>query len=199
MKLYVKRMPELQLPKKANNDQSDYPDAAYDILATTPPKIVGKQLIIPYDLRTAWSRVDYIEYGTNLFVAPEVQEINTDLTDGGQDRPSTFIHYHTLLYPRSSISKYQLILANSVGTIDAGYRGQIFVKFKYYFQPEDLVSIAESGGTKIYGIVNPDTIYNQGDKIVQIKPEQNTRIDFELVDMLPNSTRGSGGFGSSGI
>jgi len=62
-----------------------------------------------------------------------------------------------------------------------------------------LVSIAESGGTKIYGIVNPDTIYNQGDKIVQIKPEQNTRIDFELVDMLPNSTRGSGGFGSSGI
>ena len=38
--------------------------------------------------------------------------------------------YYADLRPRSSISKYDLVLANSVGTIDADYRGELILKFK---------------------------------------------------------------------
>jgi len=37
--------------------------------------------------------------------------------------------YVGLLFPRSSISKTPLMLRNSVGVIDSGYRGEIILKF----------------------------------------------------------------------
>ena len=76
--------------------------------------------------------------------------------------------YHTELFPRSSISKYNLVLANSVATIDRGYRNEILLRYKYIFQPEDMIVVQEDI-LRVYGRVNNENIYQKGDKIAQIK------------------------------
>ena len=35
-----------------------------------------------------------------------------------------------LLFPRSSVTKYDLVMANSVGVLDSGFRGELVIKFK---------------------------------------------------------------------
>jgi dUTPase len=184
MQIYVKKVAGLVLPTQANPK-----DAAYDIVATTPPMIVGDKVERPMDGMPMWKRVAYIEYGTNLYIAPVAEKATWK--DIGID-------YHTQLFPRSSISRYNLVLANSVGTVDNGYRNQIMCRFKYIFQPEDYLVVPEMGITKIYGLVNPDHLYNAGEKIVQIKACANVHIEFIEVDNLEESQRGLGGFGSSG-
>lgn len=132
--------------------------------------------------------------------------------DAGQDMTATsieitenYIEYDTsismeiptgyvgLLFPRSSISKYDLILANSVAVIDSGYRGSIKFRFKrsnynkHY--PDD----------KNYEYsVNKANIYNIGDKIGQIMILPYPQIEFTEVSELSDTERGNNGFGSSG-
>jgi dUTPase len=201
MKLFVKNIAGLQLPTQATPK-----DAAFDIIATTPPVIVGDKASHPIGRMDIWKRVQYIEYGTNLYIAPQVEAVqfietfNVDASGAfcGVVWKDIGVDYHTQLFPRSSISKLNLVLANSVGTIDNGYRGQICVRFKYIFQPEDFIVVQEMGGTKIYGIVNTDVCYKEGEKIIQIKASPNIPIEFEKVDDLSVSVRGQGGFGSTG-
>jgi dUTP pyrophosphatase len=92
--------------------------------------------------------------------------------------------YVGLLFPRSSNSKKQLLLTNSVGVLDSGYRGEIEFRFK----------IVGNG-------VTPDgdiDIYNVGDKIGQIMIIPYPLIEFIESDTLSETERGDGGFGSSG-
>jgi dUTPase len=193
MKIFVKKTGAV-LPSQATPD-----DAGYDIIATTEGKIVGQSIERPFDGMKVWSRVAFIEYGTNLFIAPEDISYTDDLV-GSSLLPKTFTtKFHTLLHPRSSISKYNLVLANSIGLVDNGYRGQILVRFKYIFQPEDLVIVPEAGVQRVYGIVRPENIYNQGDKIVQIKASKNVPIEWEFIDDLSQTVRADGGFGSSDV
>lgn len=86
-----------------------------------------------------------------------------------------------LLFPRSSNSKQDLILANSVGIIDSGYRAEVFFKFK---------PTVEIG-------YNFDH-YDVGDRIGQIIIMPYPKIEFEEVNELSETDRGSGGFGSTG-
>jgi dUTP pyrophosphatase len=86
-----------------------------------------------------------------------------------------------LIFPRSSISKYDLALANSVGVIDSGYRGEILCRFKL---------INDMG---IY-----PTIYKFGEKIAQLIIMPIPEIEPEEVDELSDSDRGEGGFGHTG-
>jgi len=86
--------------------------------------------------------------------------------------------YVGLLFPRSSISKTDLILSNSVGVIDSGYRGPIMFKFRY---PEE------------------GMVYDVGDRIGQIIIMPYPQIEFEEVEELSTSERGEGGFGSTGV
>lgn len=86
------------------------------------------------------------------------------------------IGYVGLIYPRSSISKTDLILCNSVGVIDSGYRGEITARFKR----------------------NGDKIYEVGDKIMQLMVIPYPVIEFEEVSELSDTTRGVGGYGSTG-
>lgn len=83
-----------------------------------------------------------------------------------------------LVFPRSSISKKDLILTNSVGVIDSGYRGQITFKFKRAL-----------GTNKMYTI---------GERIGQIIIMPYPHIEFKEVEELSESERGIGGYGSSG-
>lgn len=82
------------------------------------------------------------------------------------------------LRSRSSIYKTGLILANSIGTLDEGYRGEIKAIF--------------------YHVVPTLPPYEIGDRILQIQVRSREDVKFIQVDELSDSERGSGGFGSSG-
>ena len=171
MKIYVKKVEGVTLPERGSELA-----AGYDIVAMSDPKIVGNSLMIKGadgQERKAWRNVDYIEYETNLFIAPSV------------------ITTHTLIHPRSSVSKYNLVLANSIGLVDNDYRGMIICRFKYIWQPNDFYSHYNA----LVGTVNK--IYQKGDKIAQLVFEPTVQAEFELVDDLTNTPRGAGGFGST--
>lgn len=197
MRIFVKEIPGLQIPSQANPGE----DAAYDIVATTPPQIVGEFIERPLDQMKLYRRVAFIEYGTNLYIAPEeYDEVvwgKISVGGGAVDWTNLPVKHHTQLWPRSSISKQNLILANGIGLVDSGYRNQLLLRFKYFFQPEDYVVVQEEM-LRVYGIVKNEYVYQQGEKIVQIKACPNVPITFETVPTLPKSTRDMGGFGSSG-
>ena len=98
--------------------------------------------------------------------------------------------------PRSSVSKYNLVLANSIGLIDADYRGEVLIRFKYIWQPEDYKLNTYN---KLEGTPNLERIYKKGDKICQLKVTKVEHAEFVLVDQLDSTQRGEGGFGSTDI
>jgi dUTP pyrophosphatase len=92
-----------------------------------------------------------------------------------------------LLYPRSSISKTHLTLANSVGVIDAGYRGEVMAK----------MNVHRGTGRSVD--------WNDKDlRLVQIVLPSMRAPLVEFVDSLdalgvPPDSRGAGGFGSTSV
>ena len=82
------------------------------------------------------------------------------------------------LFPRSSISKTPLRLANSIGLIDGGYRGE-------------LVGMVDN-------IYDEDFHVKRGERYFQLVAVDSSPIAFELVEELSESSRGEGGFGSTG-
>ena len=83
-----------------------------------------------------------------------------------------------LLMPRSSISKTPLRLSNSIGLIDPGYRGEI---------------IAVVDNIKL----EPFTAKPK-QRLFQLVAMNGSPIHFSLVDQLSDTSRGTGGFGSTG-
>lgn len=96
--------------------------------------------------------------------------------------------YVGLVFPRSSISKKDLALSNSVGVIDSGYRGEIFVKFK-----PTLTVLADS-----VSLTPAPRHYEIGERVAQLIILPYPHIDFSVVDDLSSSERGAGGYGSTG-
>jgi dUTP pyrophosphatase len=94
--------------------------------------------------------------------------------------------YVGLLFPRSSNTKKDLILGNSVGVIDSGYRGEVVFKFKSTIFNEETMRYE-------YGYSE----YAEGDRIGQIIIMPYPQIEFNLVDELSTTDRGIGGFGST--
>lgn len=86
------------------------------------------------------------------------------------------------LYPRSSICKADLMLANSVGIIDASYNGEIKGAFRNF-----------------YGRNHPNLI-RKGTSLVQICAPNLEIFDVKRYteEKLPETQRGDGGFGSTG-
>jgi len=117
--------------------------------------------------------------GLDLFV------INEQTISAGE---STLIHLEIaceteegrpyLLMPRSSIAKTPLRLSNSIGLIDGGYRGEIMAAVD---------NIKDEAYT-----VEP------GQRLFQLVAMDGSPIHFELVEALSDTTRGEGGFGSTG-
>jgi len=117
--------------------------------------------------------------GIDLFV------INEQTIKAGE---STFIHLQIacentenkpyLVMPRSSIAKTPLRLSNSIGLIDGGYRGEIMAA--------------------VDNIKEEDYTVEPGQRLFQLVAMDGSPIHFELVDDLSDTTRGSGGFGSTG-
>jgi dUTP pyrophosphatase len=111
----------------------------------------------------------YIEYGTGLAV---------EIPEG----------YVGLVFPRSSISKENLLLCNSVGVIDSGYRGEIKCRFKKVEHGADRAKSVEgwNGGE-----------YHISDRVAQLVIIPYPKVEFEVVEDLTETARGVGGFGST--
>lgn len=107
----------------------------------------------------------YIEYGTGL--AMEIPQ-----------------GYVGLIFPRSSVTNKDLMLKNSVGVIDSGYRGEI--KFRFFKQTDPALLWA------------PARIYTIGERIGQMMILPIPTVEFEEVEELTETQRGEGGYGSSG-
>jgi dUTP pyrophosphatase len=100
----------------------------------------------------------FIEYGTGLsFEIPE--------------------QYVMLIFPRSSITNKDLMLKNSVGILDSGYRGELILRFNKL-------------GKETYEI---------GERIGQIIVIPYPNVEFTEADELSETKRGNGGFGSTGL
>lgn len=87
--------------------------------------------------------------------------------------------YFGLFVPRSSIAKKSLVLTNSPGIIDAGYRGEIIGKFR---ATTDVVP----------------SVYKIGERFAQLLILPVPDVHFEAVTELSESDRGEGGYGSTG-
>ena len=88
-------------------------------------------------------------------------------------------NYEIQIRPRSGLAaKNNISVLNTPGTIDSDYRGEIKIILFNHGSDEFLI--------------------NNGDRIAQIVLMPIHKIDFEEVDNLPDSLRGSGGFGSTG-
>ena len=108
-----------------------------------------------------------------------------------------YIQYHTgiavelpegyfgMLVPRSSNSKKDLLMANSPGTLDAGFRGEICFRFKKVRNISPFV-----GGDY--------QVYNVGDACGQLIIMPYPQVQFVEVEELSETERGEGGFGSTG-
>jgi dUTP pyrophosphatase len=135
-------------------------DAGLDLTAVSDGETVFSE-----DPKSLWY---YVEYKTGL--ACEIPEGHVGL-----------------LFPRSSISKSALILANSIGVADSGFRGQICLRFKM-----DAGLVNQTDGYK-------SAVYKKGDRIGQLMIIPIPTIEPEFVDELSTTDRGSGGFGSTNI
>lgn len=108
--------------------------------------------------------------------------------------------YGAFLFPRSSVSKKDLSLANAVGIIDHTYRGELTFKFKPTLVCFD-DNVEEDVDSETFGDVYlPDDPchYEVGDRIGQMVVLPYPKIVFEEAEELSETERGEGGFGSSG-
>jgi dUTP pyrophosphatase len=150
------------------------------------------ELLVPTDLLSLYQPIatetrSNDNAGVDLFLAANVNLTGMmliQLLDMGVKarmvRLSDGEDVHYQLFPRSSIFKNNLYLANSVGVIDRTYRGNIMAAA---------------------GLINPimPTEIMAGTRIVQIvAPDMGHISQVRFVDSLPDTPRGSGGFGSTG-
>jgi dUTP pyrophosphatase len=88
--------------------------------------------------------------------------------------------YVALVHPRSGLAaRHGLSIVNTPGTIDAGYRGEIKVMLINH-DPSEPIEL------------------RRGDRIAQLVVQRFERASFVEVDVLPDSARGDGGYGSTG-
>lgn len=97
----------------------------------------------------------FIEYGTSLAL---------EIPQG----------YVGLLFPRSSVTNKRMMLKNSVGVIDSGYRGEVKLRF-----------VGEAD-------------YKVGDRVGQLVIMPFPKVEMEEAEELEQSERGTGGHGSTG-
>ena len=88
--------------------------------------------------------------------------------------------YVALVHPRSGLAaRHGLSIVNTPGTIDAGYRGEVKVL---------LVNLDPSEPIEL----------RRGDRVAQLVLQRVERAAFTEVEVLPESVRGGGGYGSTG-
>jgi len=90
------------------------------------------------------------------------------------------IGYEAQVRPRSGLAaKKGITVLNAPGTVDADYRGEI--------------------GVILVNLSNEEFVIENGERIAQLVIAKHERAEWEKVEILSESYRGSGGFGSTGV
>lgn len=147
-------------------------------------------------------------YATDIAFGPLVKNVNTGKysceyieykTGIAVNIPSGYVG---LLFPRSSVSKTRLNLANSVGVVDAGYTGEITLRFR---DRELLDMEVDEHEFSKYSISSFDrAVYKEGDAVGQLvvvpieRPEPRIVTEFSNTEELNTNGRLEGGYGSTG-
>lgn len=174
---------------KLLNDKAVIPAKANNDNANACYDVVATSI----DINTEYN---YVEYG--LGFATEFSE-----------------NWECQIRPRSSLSKYDLLMCNTPGTIDSNYRGEWKVRFKIsnpdvinHIKKEDEYRDDDEGFSssnysyyikrdKENYITSLGKFYEVGDRVAQISFHEVTKTLFNKVDELNASARGEGGFGST--
>ncbi len=150
---------------------SEYPNAGFDLFVPKKLTICSAQAKIDHQIKCS-ATIAYLDESSGCNIVE------------GDSIMRGFSKYNTgyYMYPRSSISKTSLRLANSVGIIDSGYRG-------------NLIAMVDYLGTTDY-------IVDQYNRMFQICSPNLTPIYVTIVEKLEDlgttTGRGEGGFGSTG-
>lgn len=144
--------------------KNDFPNAGFD-------------LFLPFVVTPTTSKIDHQIKCSASMVYADIYQKNIHPINTG---------YY--MYPRSSISKTPYRLANSVGIIDSGYRGNLIAMVDYDTEIEKKCTTNE---IEQYG------------RLFQICAPGLVPIYVNIVDKLENlgetTKRGAGGFGSTGV
>ncbi len=90
------------------------------------------------------------------------------------------IGFEAQVRPRSGLAaKKGITVLNSPGTVDADYRGEI--------------------GVILVNLSNEEFVINDGERIAQLVIAKHERVNWQEVDVLNETERGAGGFGSTGM
>lgn len=159
-------------------DDNSYLDGRYADSVANHPKSVergdaGFDLVLPEDHTIPAGKWGYL---IDLKVKCEMLQTVREAV-----REASIERYHNVSYDlraRSSICKTPLVLANSVGTIDAGYRGNI--------------------KAAVHNFSSEDVTLKQGERYFQIVAPSLKPFGVSLSFELSTSVRGESGFGSTG-
>lgn len=170
MKVKVRKThPAAALPKKA------YPnDFCYDVWAVTEEEVAPN--VWKYGLGLSFQ----IERGFETMV------LSTCYHGGKEMRHMTKMDFSRSpinlsidFRPRSSVWKTGMVLSNCVGTVDEAYTGEVSAVF--------------------YHVNKELPRYKVGQRIGQIKLGFTLPMEFEVVEELSETDRGTGGYGSTGL
>ena len=125
--------------------------------------------------------------GVDLGISSQLK----DIVVGWWATTESYTSYY--MYPRSSISKTPLRLANSVGIIDSGYTGQL-IAVLHNTNPKLPDKIVDN---QLVPDTSNDFTIKKGERYVQLTLPNLGAVEFELVDSLRETSRGNKGFGST--
>jgi dUTP pyrophosphatase len=138
-------------------------------------------------------------YGAGFPSKPPVNKLDFKICCSAKMHTDADKIYNTgyYMYPRSSLSKTQLRLANSTGIIDAGYRGHLIGMFDVDNMPFTTSRAYTNENT------DADFIGHKYDRYLQICAPALNPIIVEIVDSMDElgeeTERGNDGLGSSGV
>lgn len=190
IKQYLKRLQEIDEQLNSNELDADIFNEIDEIIKSIDVGIketttVSAQFTLPVKIKKIHHDAVVPEYAKHGdagldFRATRIIDENDDQITYGTDLSLEIPYgYVGLIFPRSSIRKYNLNLSNSIGVIDSGYRGEIMFTFNK----------TKGKSSKIYNIT---------DRIGQMIILPFPYIKLVLSDTLSNSERSDGAFGHTG-
>ena len=180
---------------------TDKTKVLYDNHKHYNPGDSGLDLYIPNDVDVYLGETKFIDLEIQCeMMSHEICSFSHKIGGSGPVNTSYY------LYPRSSISKTPLILANQVGIIDAGYRGNIIAAVRYVPNINDIFDVFNNRN-ELINCPEPNSIFIEnlpkytikaGTRLFQICSNNLSPFGFKIVDKLSDTKRGTDGFGSTG-
>jgi len=153
-------------------------------MAQLPPRTIRFKKLVP-EAKAPFKKID-VDAGFDLFATGINYGENyiEYLTGIAVEIPEGYVG---LIFPRSSVTNYDLMLKNSTGIIDASYRGELRSRF---YQTKAHTALGEP---------NPNRKeYEIGDRVAQIVFMKLPKITLVEAEELSDTERGASGYGSSG-